>query len=295
MIDIVEQGARIRNAAFWTADAGCIVAGDKEGDDENLAQSLIFIIPARGKPSYRLLDWIAHAICLLPGNKEGALVSSDEGRLLTVTERSVDEGQIAFTDRKSRHIVLRSLKLYNERIYAVGMNGLVARLRDDGLWDAVVEPAPGRSGLEALDGFSDSEIYVAGWKGMLAELQGTSMTLHTTPTTVILTDIVCAGDGHVYVCGQNGVLLRGRRSQWEVICEDATQENLWSVEWFEGRLYIATILALYTVANNTLIPVDFDGDPPTTCYRLTKSKGFLWSIGREDIMRFDGTTWIRVA
>ena len=75
------------------------------------------------------------------------------------------------------------------------------------MWDLVAKPTPDRPGLEALDGFSDTEIYVAGWKGTVAHVQGSLMVQHVAPTSVILADIVCAEDSHVYVCGQNGVLV----------------------------------------------------------------------------------------
>ena len=68
---------------------------------------------------------------------------------------------------------------------------------------------------------------------------------------------------------------KARYAEWEVICNNATQENLWSVEWFEGKLYIATIRALYTLADNAFVSVDFGDDLPTSCYRLLKSRGFL--------------------
>ena len=91
------------------------------------------------------------------------------------------------------------------------------------------------------------------------------------------------------------MILRGRNAVWEVICENATNENLWDVAWFKGRVYVATILCLYTIDGDELVPVNFGEDPPTSCYRIFVDGQFLWSIGREDILRFDGSVWTRVA
>jgi hypothetical protein len=294
MIEIVKQGALIRNAVFWSPDGGCIVAGDKEADEENLAQSLIFVLADEKQPTFHFLEWIAHAICLLPTGGE-ALVSSDEGRLLTVSPASIDEGHITFAEGWKRPIVLRSLSLIAAQVFGVGMNGLIIRRRSDGLWERTAGPDFDRSGLEAADGFSLDEIYVVGWDGTVVWLQGNRLVDCSAPTSVILTDIACADDGFAYACGQEGVLLRGRRDRWEVICAGATDENLWGIADYRGKIYVATILSLYTVEDAGLAPVDFGEDPPTSCYKLFVGHGFLWSIGREDILRFDGSVWMRVA
>ena len=133
MIEIVEQGARIRNAVFWSPDGGCVIAGDREADEENLAQSLIFILSNREQPTFRFLEWIAHATCPLPTGEE-ALVSSDEGRLLTTSPTAIEEGHIAFADDWKGPIVLRSLSLIADHVFGVGMGGMMIHRRRDGLW-----------------------------------------------------------------------------------------------------------------------------------------------------------------
>ncbi len=294
MIEIVDEGARIRNAVFWSRDGGCIVAGDLEADEENLAQSLIFVLKEGAQPAFRFLEWIAHAACLLPGG-QAALIGSDEGRLLKVSPAAIDEEHITFADGSTTPFVLRSLSLIDEQVIGVGMSGLIISRRSDGLWNRVAGPKSGRPGLEAADGFSLDEVYAVGWEGALLWLQGDKLTDCAAPCSVILTDVVCAADGLVYVCGQEGLLLRGRHMRWEVICEGATEENLWAVASFNGRIYVATILSLYTIEDDALVPVDFGEDPPTSCYELFVRDGLLWSIGREDIVRFDGSSWTRVA
>ena len=294
MIEIVEQGARIRNAVFWSPDGGCVIAGDREADEENLAQSLIFILSNREQPTFRFLEWIAHATCLLPTGEE-ALVSSDEGRLLTTSPTAIEEGHIAFADDWKGPIVLRSLSLIADHVFGVGMGGMIIHRRRDGLWERIAGPENSRPGLEAADGFSLDEIYAVGWDGALVWLQGNRVSDCSAPASVILTDLTCAEDGLVYVCGQDGVLLRGRRMRWEVICEGATGENLWAIASFKGKIYVATILSLYTIEDEGLVPVDFGEDPPTSCYEIFVRDELLWSIGREDIIRFDGSSWTRVA
>ncbi len=50
---------------------------------------------------------------------------------------------------------------------------------------------------------------------------------------------------------------------------------------------------LFTLEGNALVPVDFGEIGTPTCYNLTTAEGVLWSIGRDDVASFDGTTWRR--
>ena len=294
MIPIVDQGAKIRNAVFWAAGEGCIIAGDHEADEQNLAQSLIFVVADGRKPMFRFLEWIAHAACLLP-DERGALISSDEGRLLTVSGGSIDEGRITFSDGFAGRIVIRSLLKIDKQVFGVGMSGLIVRRRADALWDVVEMPRPTRPGIEAIDGFTATELYAVGWNGALLWLDGATTVDNASPTSVILTSICCAEDGFAYACGQEGVILRGRQARWDIICKNATDENLWDIASFRGVVYVSTILSLYIIHEDSLVPVVFGDDPPTSCYKIFVHDQFLWSIGREDILRFDGSNWERLA
>ncbi|RON22545.1 hypothetical protein BK663_26065 [Pseudomonas lini] len=49
----------------------------------------------------------------------------------------------------------------------------------------------------------------------------------------------------VFICGQMGTLLRGDGSQWEAVGQDATSEDLWGMEWFNGELYFACDSGLF--------------------------------------------------
>lgn len=294
MIPIVEQGARIRDAVFWSGDDGCIVAGDQEADEQNLAQSLIFVLSEHRQPAFRFLEWIAHTACLLPDD-QGALVAGTDGPLLTVSSGSIKEGRIVFADGFEGPFTLRSLRRIGDEAFGVGMSGLIIRRLPDTRWELLQRPRRGLPGLEAIDGFATTELYAVGWNGALLRWENSSFRPCPAPTSVILTGICCAGDGLAYACGQDGVILRGRYAAWEVICPEATRENLWDIAWFKGRSYVSTVLSLYVIDDDDLVPVDFGEDPPTSCYRIFVHDGFLWSIGREDILRFDGLRWVRVA
>ena len=40
--------------------------------------------------------------------------------------------------------------------------------------------------------------------------------------------------------------------------------------------------------------VEMGEDFPRTCFKLTSAEGVMWSIGAQDLMKFDGKAWSRV-
>ena len=87
-------------------------------------------------------------------------------------------------------------------------------------------------------------------------------------------------------------MIKGRNDSWEIIeWEDDFNLDIWDLCWFGGELYVATISNLYTLSGNRLDEVDFGKIEVSTCYSLTEAQGVLWSIGNQDVLSFDGTTW----
>ena len=84
------------------------------------------------------------------------------------------------------------------------------------------------------------------------------------------------------------------RDRWETIDQEATDSDLWDLEWFAGKLYISTLHALYWLNGDQLELVDFGELIPNSCHSLSSADGLLWSIGENDILAFDGTSWARV-
>ena len=100
-------------------------------------------------------------------------------------------------------------------------------------------------GFEAIDGFSEKEIYATGWKGEIWQNTGREWIQRDSPTNTILLDICCAGDGYVYICGRNSTLIRGRNEIWEHLELELNNENLWNVAWFKDALYLSTTKTVF--------------------------------------------------
>ncbi len=182
-------------------------------------------------------------------------------------------------------------------VVACGMLRQVFERVDEGKWLDISAPFPGASekvGFEAIDGYSLKELYAVGWKGEIWQYDGSIWTNRSGPTNLILSSICCVQDGVVYIGGQEGVLIQGRNDSWEIIeWEEETDIDIWDLCWFEGKLYVASMTDLFTFDKDRLVVVDFGELEIPTCYSLTEAEGIMWSVGKDDVLSFDGKRWQR--
>lgn len=237
------------------------------------------------------LPWRAAGMCVAKLPSEMLVVVSGEGAVFTYV--GGNEGSEKIRDAFD----LRACACIEGHAYAAGMNREVFRRAREGQWSAMhapgVEGDDDVAGFEAIDGFGANDLYAAGWEGEVWHWQGRAWTQCESPVNVVLSGICCAGDGHVYACGQSGTLLRGRGQDWEVLETEGLTDDLWDVRWFMDRLYVASMSALYVLQDDALVAVDFGRDAPDSCYKLTDAEGVMWSIGQQNIFSFDGAAWQR--
>jgi hypothetical protein len=195
--------------------------------------------------------------------------------------------------------MMRSIRCVAGETYAVGERRQAYRRVAAGQWECVgnapnIGAREGASSFEAIDGFSRSELYAAGQHGELWLFDGSRWTACDSPTNVTLTDVCCATDGQVYICGSLGTLLVGRGAQWRIVEHGVTGQNFWSVRELNGRMFLSTADEVFHVENNTLQAVDFGGERPQTCFHLSGAADALWSVGPKDVLAFNGTQWSRI-
>ncbi len=191
--------------------------------------------------------------------------------------------------------MIRNAKTIDGYVFACGMLRQVYHRTNEGVWKNISAPIPNKDekvGFEAIDGYSVNEMYAVGWGGEIWEFDGRNWINRNSPTNVILTSVCCSPDNSVYIGGQQGILIIGRKGIWDIISwEDDIDVDIWDLCWFQNKLYVASIRNLYTLEGNTLVDVDFGEIEVRSCFNLTEAEGIMWSIGHEDVLSFDGNKW----
>jgi hypothetical protein len=237
-------------------------------------------------------DWDSTAIAVAKRPSEKLVFVGEDGDVCTYVG-----GQSATESISPAPKLIRNAKTIDGNVVACGMLRQVYKRVGEGEWKNISAPSPKtgeKVGFEAIDGYSGNELYAAGWNGEIWEYDGKGWTNRVSPTNAILTAVCCAGDGVVYVSGQQGVMIKGRHDRWESIeWEENVDVGIWDLCWFNEKLYVATMTNLYTLQGNQLVSVDFGGLGIPSCCSLTQAEGVMWSIGKEDVLSFDGATWRR--
>jgi hypothetical protein len=195
---------------------------------------------------------------------------------------------------------LRKLRAIGDEIFACGMGRVVLKRERAGIWHHLGPPAraddPDVTGFEDVGGFAEAEMYAVGWGGEIWWRDRGNWQRVDSPTSLNLRALCCAGDGNVYIVGQDGTMLRGRRDDWTLM-DTERKENLMDVAWFAGHTYVTTDFRILRSSGDKLVvETDFvsPGDRPATCLSMLQARDGLVSLGQKDVfIRQDGP-WKRV-
>ncbi len=244
-------------------------------------------------------SWDVVSMCVCTDPVEQAIALGTRGQIYCVGSGDIHDELIDRSGQTPR--LMRGLGCIDGKAYAVGMGRTAFRRDGPHRWvriDGDLQPETGSAetvGLEAIAGFSSSEIYAVGWNGEIWHYDGSHWSPIGSPTNVVLSTVCCAGDGYVYVGAHRGLLLRGRGQQWSSVEHEADIDDIWGIRWFQGKLYISTMYGLYTLEkNDELKHVDMGEDWPGTYFYLTSTEDILWSVGSKDVLSFNGSIWMRI-
>lgn len=260
--------------------------------EEDVEHTFVFQRNEQGEWAILSVEWEAIGICwleescqLLLVGENGESLAAQPGGTRISSQIVPDLGSIGpFTN----------LQKVGRSAFAVGMGGIIYRFDISIGWTKTSSLIPSSVDFEAVDGFSDNEIYAVGWKGAIWRFDGSKWSCVDVPTNLHLTSVVCADDGWVYVCGQHGILLRGRESTWQVVEQDDTEEDLWSIKKYKDSVYVATTDYLYTIEKDSLVEVNFDEDFPRSCYHIQADERNMLSVGQKDVFLLTDNIWERV-
>jgi hypothetical protein len=193
-----------------------------------------------------------------------------------------------------------------DSLYVCGMAGQVYRRTesgwihiDAGLFTPLCDPdADEVNSFVCIDGNHEGDLYVVGDDGVIFHGDGLSWQPVPSPTDEHLLWVRCYGRDEVYICGYNGVLLRGNvRDGFKDV--SAVEDNL---NWqclckFQDKVYLSSEDGLYAWDGKKITKVETGLKPePANSWRVDADREgkTLWSFGVKDLVWFDGQTWHRM-
>lgn len=241
-----------------------------------------------GKPVN--LSWTSAALCH-PGwtNIEFVAVGK-HGKIACLSS----DGSCQEIDLKERFptevdYLIRAAKVIAGAIYIVGTAHKMFRLTSSLDVENLSVPESQRAlcgystGFEAVDGFDENEIYAVGWEGEIWFFNGNSWVQMDSPTNLINTSVLCATDSQVYIVGQMGNILIGRREQWHIVATEV-DADLWDIAYFDGHIYCCSMKQLFMLNGELLDPISLAPVFPTTFAKLHSVGHAMLSVGMDDVV-----------
>ncbi len=240
--------------------------------------------------------------CVLTNKPEYRFVAiAESGREFIIGDDSVKQEVIAVGEHSpGSNGPLTSIRVCkNAGIYSVGTARQVYKKRAIDKWERIDGSCKSDSkkiraatAFMDIDGYSENELYAIGWEGEIWLYNNCLWGRLDTPTNLTLYSICCAEDGVVYICGQNGLVLKGRYNNWEIIAEESTKEDLRGIRYHDGKIYTCSSNLIYVLEENQL-EISQIGLTVTTG-KLRSSNGFLMSVGLTDVLLFENSSWKKV-
>ncbi len=147
------------------------------------------------------------------------------------------------------------------------------------------------TGLRSIDGFDENSIYAVGLHGEIWYYDRQVWRRIDSPTNLRLDAVRCVPPDRVYACGANGVIVCGHHDNWSVIEQEETKSNIWSVEYFQGKVYFADSKFLYEFDGSQFKKVDTGLQQPISTSYLHANDRILCSVGESDVAIYDGKRW----
>lgn len=222
------------------------------------------------------------------------------GEILEFSSEKKGERKQKMIQDGRKYAPMREIKMIGRKLYYVGLGRQIYSISRNGVVEnestIISTDEDIYVGFEAIDGNAKGLIWAVGLSGDIWMYNSEQWRQMCTPTNVHLTSVICTSSGLTYVGGVNGILLEIDGDRVDVIEQDITNEDIWSIVEFDERLFFATTRYVYTMdlVSKEISPVDFGSDMPGTCFNLTTNGVMLASIGQKDIFLYDRKSWKRL-
>lgn len=146
--------------------------------------------------------------------------------------------------------------------------------------------------FQDIGGNGREEIYGVGLDGEVRRFNGKYWSKIDVPTNQ---HILCMG---TYSCdvffmgGYNGLILKGKDDTWELQGEPENDKRYWDCAKFNDQMYFVHSKGIDYLNRNEIGHADIQiSDENQTFHRLFPGHEYLWSIGEQHILMFNGYQW----
>ena len=195
------------------------------------------------------------------------------------------------------NIIISNIKSIEGRLYTISSDRLIRRrdginqwtLLDNGIPDPTKIVRADRVHLKVIDGFSESDIYAGGHSGEVWHWDGKIWRQIDIPTNADIEDLVCGGDGLVYLSTDKSTFWIGRNNQWkEIKYKEYTRFR--NLTWFKDRIYMAYANTLYEIKDGKFQESELNShkDKPADCSFIDANDEVMLIGSKLEIATFDG-------
>ncbi len=148
-------------------------------------------------------------------------------------------------------------------------------------------------GWDDLDGFSETDMYMVGGEGDVWHYDGKKIRQCDFPSNELVENVCCAGDGYVYIGGNNGRLWRGKKDSWQLLSKHEFVMAWKNIAWFKGRLFLGSDYGLWEWIDNKVVSAQVPAQVKNCSGAISVSadKSLLLTAGQNGASLFDGEKW----
>jgi hypothetical protein len=276
----------------YALDAATLFLASQMTEDLDDGTSYVAIVK-NGVWKFAGFEEAVVSVACLDSVRQGFFLGATGGVLVTGLGKRVVE-KLPYADELGTYLRIRNVA---ESLVAVGMTGQVL-VRTNGKWRPIDKGIRGtdKLDLEDIGGVDLNDLYAVSAFGEMVHFDGKKWSTVHIPTNTSLSGVEVRAADRVYGCGDNGVVIEGNPAvgAWRVVSDPSFSQNFMSVETYRNSLYAAHADGIRCWNGVDWSDVDFGIEGDIDCQILHARDDFLFSIGYENVLVFDGGRWARL-
>lgn len=145
--------------------------------------------------------------------------------------------------------------------------------------DQIPDPPEESNSFDDIDGFGEADIYCVGNAGNVWHFDGQTWRRLDFPCDIDLETVVCAGDGQVYISGEQGATFKGRGQHWQQIHEGSMTLPFKDMVWYEDRVWATSDYGVWHIHNDKVESAELPDHMGTCAGNLSVADGVLLLAG----------------